>query len=364
VSKWDDYKFEEVILDDTKNGTKIKKENYLEQGSHPVIDQGQHQIAGYTNTGDGLYNNIPAIIFGDHTRIIKYIDTPFFLGADGVKLLKSKKDNASYKYLYYFFLKNEVTNTGYNRHFKWLKELVIPLPPLEIQKQIAKTLDTTAELLAMRKQQLAELDNLIKSTFYDMFGDPVTNSMGWSFVKLGDAGELKSGGTPTRSNPNYFLGDIDWYSAGELNRRYLIQSNEKLTIEAMTNSAAKVFRTGSMLIGMYDTAAFKLGILTKDSSSNQACANIDVDKNLANIIWLYDCFQIMRPFFLKNRRGVRQKNLTLGMIKSFEIPLPPLLLQTQFASIVTKIEEQKALVNKAIDETQYLFDSLMSEYFE
>ena len=89
-----------------------------------------------------------------------------------------------------------------------------------------------------------------------MFGDPVTNSMGWSLVKLGHAGELKSGGTPTRTQPNYFLGDIDWYSAGELNQRYLIESKEKLTIEAMTNSAAKVFKKGSMLIGMYDTAAF------------------------------------------------------------------------------------------------------------
>ena len=109
---------------------------------------------------------------------------------------------------------------------------------------------------------------------------------------------------------------------------------------------------------------FKLGILTKDSSSNQACANIDVNKDLVNILWLYDCAQIMRQFFLKNRRGVRQKNLNLGMIKSFEIPLPPVPLQTHFASIVTKIEEQRILVQKAIDETQYLFDSLMSEYFE
>ena len=99
MSSWDVFNFEEVIVDDTKNGTKIKKENYLEKGLHPVIDQGQNEVAGYADTNVGLYNNIPAIIFGDHTRAIKYIDTPFFLGADGVKLLKSKKDNVSYKYL-------------------------------------------------------------------------------------------------------------------------------------------------------------------------------------------------------------------------------------------------------------------------
>jgi type I restriction enzyme S subunit len=239
----------------------------------------------------------------------------------------------------------------------------IPLPPFEIQKNIVKTLDTVTELLAMRNQQLAVLDNLIKSTFYDMFGNPITNELGWSLVKLGELGKLSCSGTPRRTNQKYFLGDIDWYTAGELNHRYLIGSKEKLTVNALTNSSAKVFKKESMLIGLYDTAAFKLGILSKDSSSNQACANIDVYKDSVNIEWLYDCALIMRPFFLKNRRGVRQKNLSLGMIKGFEIPLPPLDLQNQFATRVTKIEEQKVLVKKAIDETQYLFDSLMSEYF-
>jgi len=244
-----------------------------------------------------------------------------------------------------------------------VKKFIIPLPPLETQKQIAQTLDTAAELLALRKQQLAELDNLIQATFYEMFGDPIINTKVWKLIKLGDVGELNSGGTPTRSNPKHFLGDIDWYSAGELNERYLCGSKEKLTEEAIINSAAKVFLKGSMLIGMYDTAAFKLGILTKDSSSNQACANINVNKDLVNIEWLYDCAKIMRPFFLNNRRGVRQKNLNLGMIKSFEIPIPPQYLQNQFATLVTAIEAQKALVQQAVEETQYLLDSLMSEYF-
>jgi type I restriction enzyme S subunit len=206
------------------------------------------------------------------------------------------------------------------------------------------------------------LDNLIKSIFYDMFGDPVRNTK-WNFSKLCDVGELNSGGTPSRTNPNYFCGDIDWYTAGELNQRYLYQSKEKLTQEAIDSSTAKVFEKGSMLIGMYDTAAFKLGILTKNSSSNQACANIKVN-DLINIEWLYDCCQLMRQHFLNNRRGVRQKNLTLGMIKDFQIPLPPVELQNEYAKIIVKIEEQKALVQKAIDETQHLFDSLMSEYFD
>ena len=186
MSKWEVYSFDDVIIDDTKNGTKIKKEAYLKKGLYPVIDQGQNKIIGYSNTEEGLYKDSPVIIFGDHTRVIKYIDTPFFLGADGVKLLKVRKSNINYKYLFYFFIKNEIPNTGYNRHFKWLKELKIPLPPLETQKQIARTLDTAAELLAMRKQQLAELDNLIESQFHDMFGDPEINDKDWERCLVGN----------------------------------------------------------------------------------------------------------------------------------------------------------------------------------
>ncbi len=245
-----------------------------------------------------------------------------------------------------------------------LKDLLIPLPPLDIQKQIAHELDTVSELLALRKQQLEELDQLIKSVFYEMFGDPVTNERGWEVKPFDQIGTLNSGGTPPRSNSSFFNGDINWFSAGELNSRYLHESKEKITISALSSSSAKLFDENSMLIGMYDTAAFKLGILTSKSSSNQACANIAVNKNLVNIEWLYDCCKLMRDFFLSNRRGVRQKNLTLGMIRSFEIPVPPLPIQDKFADIVTQIESQKALIKKAINETQLLFDSLMSKYFD
>ncbi|ACX63342.1 restriction endonuclease subunit S [Paenibacillus sp. Y412MC10] len=275
------------------------------------------------------------------------------------------------KYLFWFLKgKGEFLNSlGRGATFKEISKsivenIVFPLPPLEVQKQIAATLDAASELLTMRKQQLSELDELIKSVFYEMFGDPVTNEKGWILSTFGNIGVLNSGGTPSRSNNSYFKGSINWFSAGELNQRYLLNSNEKITQLAIEQSSAKIFKAGSLLIGMYDTAAFKLGILAYDAASNQACANIQINEQLVNIEWLYDCARIMRPHFLSNRRGVRQKNLNLGMIKNLEIPLPPLDLQIQFADIVTKIEEQKTLVKQAIDETQQLFDSLMSQYFD
>ena len=115
--------FEELFEDCTRFGTKMQTRDYLINGENAIVDQGQSFIAGYTNQEAGVFTDVPAIIFGDHTRVIKYVDFPFFLGADGTKILKSKKRDSNYKYLYYCLLNARIPNTGYNRHYKWLKEL-------------------------------------------------------------------------------------------------------------------------------------------------------------------------------------------------------------------------------------------------
>ncbi|MBQ1412751.1 MAG: restriction endonuclease subunit S, partial [Clostridia bacterium] len=167
--------FSEVFEDVTKLGHKIPKENYLNEGKYPIIDQGQTYIAGYSNNSEGLYSDVPAIIFGDHTRIIKYVEMPCFLGADGVKLLHVKDKDNDVKYLYYALCNARIPDTGYNRHFKWLKEITIPLPPLPEQRRIAAVLDKVSELIALRKRQLDLLDEMVKARFVEMFGDPVRN---------------------------------------------------------------------------------------------------------------------------------------------------------------------------------------------
>ena len=93
-------KYYEYFTDVTKYAKKLQTSEYCESGKHPIIDQGQKEIAGYTDLEEGLFTDVPAIIFGDHTRVIKYIETPFFIGADGVKVIKSIDKDADYKYIY------------------------------------------------------------------------------------------------------------------------------------------------------------------------------------------------------------------------------------------------------------------------
>ena len=197
------FTFDEVFVDETRKGVKLKTEEYHPQGKHIIVDQGQSEIAGYTDLEEGIYSDIPVLIFGDHTRIVKYIDKPFFLGADGVKVLKSKFEDANYKYLYYVLKNTKIPNTGYNRHFKWLKEIRVPYPEPGIQEQIVTILDKVQMVIDSRKSQLEELDNLIKSRFVEMFGNTVTNSLGWEDHRLDEYIDFLTSGS--RGWAQYFV---------------------------------------------------------------------------------------------------------------------------------------------------------------
>ena len=178
--------FGELFIDETKKGIKLQTSEYKKQGNHIIVDQGKNPIAGYTDREKGLFEDVPVIIFGDHTRVIKYVDQPFFLGADGVKILRSKDKNSNYKYLYYALRNANIPDTGYNRHFKWLKETKINYPSVAMQDEIVKILDKLSDIIDRRKTQLQGLDNLIKARFVEMFGDVIHNDRKWECKQFSD----------------------------------------------------------------------------------------------------------------------------------------------------------------------------------
>lgn len=241
-----------------------------------------------------------------------------------------------------------------------LQNIEINVSPLEEQEKVVSTLNRLSSLILARKKQLSKLDELVKARFVEMFGDPKDNRS--NLVKIGEIGDLTSGGTPSRSNSEYFNGSIRWYSAGELNSLYLPDSIEHISRTALSQSAAKLFEKGTLMIGMYDTAAFKMGILTEQSSSNQACANLKPTEQYS-VIWLYYLFDIMKPIFLNERQGVRQKNLSLSKIRNFNIPSAPLSLQNQFAAFVELVDQQKQTVQQSLEKLELMKKALMQEYF-
>ena len=229
-----------------------------------------------------------------------------------------------------------------NLKFKALCQMTIKLPSLEEQQSRLSNLRSIQNQIDRANRQLAALDSLVKSRFVEMFGRLDANPKEFNVVSFSDLGSWTSGGTPSRKNPDYFEGDIDWYSAGELDSLYLKNSKEKITALAIEESSAKLFAAGSLLVGMYDTAALKLGIATKQCSSNQACANLEPNEAV-NLVWLYFAIVQLKPILLSERSGCRQKNLSLRKIKSFELPLPPLPLQQEFADFVAQVDKSRFL---------------------
>ena len=143
--------FESMCLDDTSSATKIPAAEYLQEGKYAVYDQAQEKdIAGYSNTEQGLCRNYPAVLFGDHSRVVKYINEPFFIGADGVKIIRPREDNLIPEFLYYDLKYHNIPNTGYNRHFKYIKMISLTKASLEEQSQflsIAHQADKSGSVL-------------------------------------------------------------------------------------------------------------------------------------------------------------------------------------------------------------------------
>ena len=163
--------FLDVCENQTRLGHKIYVPDYLSSGKYPIIDQSKKYIVAYTNNPDGLYKDVPIIIFGDVTRIFKYIDFPCFLGADGSVILKVKNPDFITKYVYYALLNSYVPDTGFNRHYKFLKDIKIKKYSKEEQNIIIAILDNINHAIALENKRLALLDELVKARFNEMFID-------------------------------------------------------------------------------------------------------------------------------------------------------------------------------------------------
>lgn len=356
--------FDEVFEDVTKRGTKIKTDEYRLSGKHQIIDQGQEQVAGYTDLEDGVFENIPAIIFGDHTRIVKYVDQPFFLGADGVKVLRSRFKDANYRYLYYALKSVKIPNTGYNRHFKWLKEAKIYYPNSEEQSKIVSILDGISSVIEHRQQELQKLDELVKSRFVELFGDPISNPKGWKKDKAESHIDLLSG-YPFQSEQ--YVNDGINICGGLIIMPQKIQWQDCRHWPSVDGYEDYLLAEDDIVMALdrpWISEGFKIAQV--DSTHLPALLiqrtarirGIDVNQQ-----YLFHCF--VNGGFDKhsNVTGSLVPHISAKDIRSFEILLPPIKLQKQFAAFVKQVDKSKVAVQKALDEAQLLFDSLMQKYF-
>ena len=200
---WPRVPFTEAVRDCTGGNIKIQRRDYQLQGTLPVIDQSQDFIAGYVSDAGSAYRGkLPVVLFGDHTRCFKYVDFPFALGADGVKVLNPQQGfNA--EFLHYFFRSVNLPSAGYSRHFKFLREVYVPKPQIEEQRRIVDILSRAEGIVRLRREAQKIAAELIPALFFEMFGDPATNPKGWPVHEIGKLGRVQLGRQRT---PKYQTG--------------------------------------------------------------------------------------------------------------------------------------------------------------
>ena len=176
-------------LEKTEKFVKLKSKEYLEEGEFPVVDQGEKFIAGYVIDDKLIYpGELPIVIFGDHTRNIKYIDFPFAVGADGTKILRPFKAVDS-KFFYYYLRVLKIPAFGYSRHFKVFEYLDLPIPPLSEQKRIAAKLDELCGHIDALKTKLDRIPELLKNFRQQVLTQAVTGKLTEEWRKGKDLGE-------------------------------------------------------------------------------------------------------------------------------------------------------------------------------
>ncbi len=366
---WDVLPFSLAVKDATSEYSKLQKSEYLEQGRFPIVDQGQQKFGGYTDDESVVsLDGCPAIVFGDHTRIFKFIDEPFCLGADGAKVLEPKAE-LDKKFLFYYLSSLNIESAGYSRHFKFLKENVVPVPPLPEQKRIAAILDKADAIRRKRQQAIQLADDFLRAVFLDMFGDPVTNPKGWE-VRL--SGELFSVppriGTTTPADGQGCLvvrvgeigkQDINFSKCGRAQlkdselERFILRSGD--TVLARAIGSKRQLGKASFFSGYSESVYI-------DSHVMRLRPNVKI----CNPEWFYRFISSDGGKSLLQKAGGEtavQFNINAKQAASLLIPLPPIELQNEFIAFCQKYSKNKAHLSRQAGDFEVLFSSLSQKAF-
>ena len=276
-------------------------------------------------------------------------------------------------YLYYFLelYVEELRKQSIGGVIKYIKlgnltDAIINLPSIETQKEIVKILDKSRKIIENKNMQLDEYDKLIKSRFVEMFGDPITNNKGWDVKDLNEITDVRDGthdspkyvdiGYPFVTSKNLVNGNIDFSTCQLISKDDLEKINQRSFVD-----------DGDILMPMIGTIGGAI-IVKKDRDfaiKNVALIKFNKENSIVDRKFILNVLNSdsMNEFFNSIKKGGTQNFISLGLIRKIPTIIPPLKLQNEFALFVEQVDKLKFAVQKSLDETQMLFDSLLQEYF-
>lgn len=359
--------FEKALTDRTGGQRKVLRREYLDTGSLPVVDQGARLIAGYTNDQNCRYSgSLPVLAFGDHTRIVKYVDFPFALGADGVKVLEPTQIYEP-RFLYYYLLTQEIPSRGYSRHFQFLREIEFPLVVRSEQRRIAEILDHAHRLRRLRAEADVRAEQILPALFTKMFGDPVTNPMNWPVSPLKHLVRIQGGGTPSKTNPDYWNGKLPWASPKDMGHDLLRDTIDHITEDGLENSAARLIPRRSVLV------VFRSGVLAHSFPVSLNEVELAINQDLKALIpspsvLAEYLFGLLRAFpalpLACVKVGATVHNVSTGQFLELPVQVPPRTLQQRFASALDESLRLKDMARRAAGQLDRLHAILLQRAFD
>lgn len=249
-----------------------------------------------------------------------------------------------------------ITNAG-------LSKITIKAPSIGQQASIAQQLDRIASIIALRQSELQKLDELIKARFVEMFGDPVYNSKRLPIQRLCKLGSLDRGRSQhrPRNDPKLLNGPYPLIQTGEVASAGLYITKYKNTYSELGLRQSKMWSAGTLCITIAANIA-QTAILTFDACFPDSVVGF-LPNDSINAIYMHYWFGFFQKILEKQAPQVAQKNINLKILSELNVIVPTQEKQEQFAAFVEQTDKSKVAVQKALDEAQLLFDSLMQKYF-
>jgi type I restriction enzyme S subunit len=363
---WQLSRLGDILIYEQPTNYLVSTENYNDAYNIPVLTAGKSFILGYTNENEGVYQNLPAIIFDDFTTDIKYVDFPFKAKSSAMKILTADSSKADIKFLFYW-LQTVNFDAGQHKRY-WISTFAnfqIPLPPLATQKRIAEILDAADALRRKDQELLKKYEELAQAIFIDMFGDPVKNEKGWEVKPFGELFDSRLGKMLDAKKQN-----------GNLKYKYLGNSNVQWFSFQLNNLAAMTFdekeirtfelKYGDLLIceggEVGRTAIWKNEI--ENIYFQKAIHRARVKNNIINaeytsrLFWFLAKFGGLDDFVTSSTIS----HLTGEKLKMVPIPVPQITLQEEFEKILSKLNEIKNISLHSTSEA--LFNTLIQKAFK
>lgn len=366
---WTETTFGEVVSNVSINEKKLPKGQYSESGKFPVVDQGQQFIGGYTDDERKVVSeDLPLLVFGDHTRAFKFLNQPFVPGADGVKVLKPQ--GVDPKWLFQMAHVLEFPDKGYARHFQHLKSAKLFVPPLSEQRRIVAEIEKQftrleAGVAALRRVQanLKRYRAAILKTACE--GD-------WQRKPLGEL--LQNGRSMGYGvlKPGPHVPDgVRLLKSGQVRDGTLdLTEDYRISNELDAEFKRTRLQGGELLLNLVGASIGRSAIATaelKGANVSRAIAVIPVVPERTKWVQIVLSSPDSQSGILGRRTGIAQPVLNLGQVKQLPIPLPPLAEQRRIVAEVERrlsvVEELESVVSANLQRATRLRQSILQKAF-